>query len=336
MLTTKLGNFSSVNNKNTTKIENTCVDMNNSVMVGKSHSMVNSSKCTSTSTESATNTSVRSNVTMVDFLSAGPRDTDEENYSTEKLIVADNDKDFVPGEENIVSKYTKRECPRKVTQNENIYKVDDETETINDSGTEEQNSIINLSTSDTSTDSDGSFSPKTVVMTRYQRELPHAGSTATSSPRDSSAPSLMSVPSPSVSTSSGKSRYEQIRDDIIAERNALLQAMGFFDELAAAKSEMNQKKSVVKPRVVKAKKSKMERMSGPRISVPGHHHRRGSQSLGLVRKPGPSSVTGQRMPRPTPSTGLRMPGQAQSAGLRMPGPTPVTGLRMPRPTPSTG
>jgi len=315
MLTTKLGNFSSVNNKNTTK--NTCVDVNKSVdMVGKSHSMVNSSKCTSTSTESATNTSVRSNVTMVDFLSAGPRDTDEENYSTEKLVVADNDKDFVPGEENIVSKYTKRECPRKVTQNENIYKVDDETETINDSGTEEQNSIINLSTSDTSTDSNGSFPPKTVVMARYQRELPHDGSTATSSPRDSSAPSLMSVPSPSVGTSSGKSRYEQIRDDIIAERNAQLQAMGFFDDLAHAKSEMTSKKSVVKQRV-KAKKAKS-------ISGPGHYHHRGSQ--GMVRKPGPTPVSGPRMPRRASSTGHRMPGPAPSTGHRMQGPTPVSVL----------
>jgi len=319
MQSSKLGNLISVKKKNTTKIENTCVDMNNSVdLVGKSHFMVNSSKC-KTSAESATNTSVRSKVTMVDFVSAGARDTDEENDNTGKLIVADNDADFVTGEENIVQKNRKRECPRKVTQYDNIYKVDD------DNGTEEQNSIINLSTSDTSTDSNRSFPPKTVVIARYQRELPHDGSTALSSPRDSPAPSLMSVPSPSVGTSSGKSRYEQIRDDIIAERNAQLQAMGFFDELAAAKSEMTSKKSVVKQRV-KAKKAKTEKMSGPRVSGPGHYHHHGSLSQGMVRKPGPTPVSGPRMPRRASSTGHRMPGPAPSTGHRMQGPTPVSVL----------
>ena len=46
-----------------------------------------------------------------------------------------------------------------------------------------------------------------------------------------------------VTMSSGKSKYEKIRDNIIAERNEQLRAMGFFDELEAAKSDMVPKKS---------------------------------------------------------------------------------------------
>jgi len=325
MLTTrKLSNCSSVKNKNTTKTENTCIDKIKSVdMGGEPHSMINSSK-SDKSIESTTSANVRSKDAMVDFVSAGAEDTDEENDNMEKLIMAENDTDFVPDEGNIVQKNANRVCPGKVAQNENIYKMDDETKMNNDNGTEEQNFTITLSTSDTSTDSNRSFQTKTVA--RRQRELLHDGSSVSSSPRDSPSPSL-SVLSPSVGISSGKSRYEQIRDDIIAERNEQLQAMGFFESLAAAKAEMTSKKSAVKPRLVKAKKAKMKKMSGPRVSGPGpgQYHHRGSQSLGMVRKPGPSPVTGLRMPRRAPSTGLRMPGPAPSAGLRMHGPISVTG-----------
>jgi len=81
-----------------------------------------------------------------------------------------------------------------------------------------------------------------------------SSSDASNSLCDSNAPSLMSVPSPPVERSHGKSKYEQIRDNIIAERNEQLQAMGFFDEFAAARSEMNPKKSAVKAKV-KTKKA---------------------------------------------------------------------------------
>jgi len=98
-------------------------------------------------------------------------------------------------------------------------------------------------------------SPVIISGDKSRHDLSY-GSTASSSPRDSPVPSLMSdsVISPPVGVRSGKSRYEQIRDDIIAERNQKLQAMGFFDEFAATRSEMIPKKSVVKGKV-KAKKA---------------------------------------------------------------------------------
>ena len=46
-----------------------------------------------------------------------------------------------------------------------------------------------------------------------------------------------------VSSSCDKSRYELIRDDIIAERNAQLKAMGFFEDFALLKSGMKPKKT---------------------------------------------------------------------------------------------
>lgn len=85
-----------------------------------------------------------------------------------------------------------------------------------------------------------------------RRDLP-CGSTASSAPCGSPAPSSIGDPRPPV-VISGKSRYEQIRDDIIAERNEQLQAMGFFDEFAAVRSEMVPKKPVGKAKV-KAKRA---------------------------------------------------------------------------------
>ena len=56
-----------------------------------------------------------------------------------------------------------------------------------------------------------------------------------------------SVPAPAITTSvtpSGdKSKYELIREDIIAERNAQLKAMGFFEDFAELKSDMKQTKN---------------------------------------------------------------------------------------------
>jgi len=45
---------------------------------------------------------------------------------------------------------------------------------------------------------------------------------------------------------SGKSKYEMIREDIIAERNEQLRAMGFFDELSVLRSDMTPKKPLTK------------------------------------------------------------------------------------------
>jgi len=58
--------------------------------------------------------------------------------------------------------------------------------------------------------------------------------------RDSAA----DIPPPSATAQAGrgKSRYEMIREDIIAERNEQLKAMGFFDELSELRSEMTPKK----------------------------------------------------------------------------------------------
>merc|ERR1712179_169892 len=72
---------------------------------------------------------------------------------------------------------------------------------------------------------------------------------------------------------------------------------------------------------------RMKKISGPRISGgPCPYHHRGSQSQGMVRKPGPTPVTGFRMPGRYPSTRLRMHGPDPSLGHRMPGSAPVTGL----------
>merc|ERR1719193_2803325 len=63
---TESGNSSSVENKNSIKIDNTSVDTNSSVDIrGQSQSMINTSKC-DTSAESSTSTSVsvRSKVTI--------------------------------------------------------------------------------------------------------------------------------------------------------------------------------------------------------------------------------------------------------------------------------
>eukprot|EP00092_Neocalanus_flemingeri_P003632 GFUD01003899.1.p1 GENE.GFUD01003899.1~~GFUD01003899.1.p1 ORF type:complete len:772 (+),score=154.39 GFUD01003899.1:38-2353(+) len=53
-----------------------------------------------------------------------------------------------------------------------------------------------------------------------------------------------------------KSRYELIREEIIAERNAQLKAMGFFEEFAALRSEVEDPK---KPSKVKGTKNKCKR-----------------------------------------------------------------------------
>jgi len=97
-------------------------------------------------------------------------------------------------------------------------------------------------------------SPPVMISDDKSRHDMSSGSDASNSTLDSNAPSLMSVPSPPVGISNGKSRYEQIRDNIIAERNEELQAMGFFDEFAAARSEMMPKKSALKAKA-KAKKA---------------------------------------------------------------------------------
>jgi hypothetical protein len=54
-----------------------------------------------------------------------------------------------------------------------------------------------------------------------------------------------------------KSKYELIREDIIAERNAQLKAMGFFEEFAALGSDMNPtKKQKIKKKLKKQLQTK--------------------------------------------------------------------------------
>jgi len=66
-----------------------------------------------------------------------------------------------------------------------------------------------------------------------------------------SSPSANVASPDSVGGASKKSRYEEIRDDIIAERNKELKASGFFKELEALRSEMIPKKPAARKRRMK-------------------------------------------------------------------------------------
>ena len=53
---------------------------------------------------------------------------------------------------------------------------------------------------------------------------------------------------PAVLITSQKSKYELIREEIIAERNSQLKAMGFFEDFSALRSEMDTKKPSKEPK----------------------------------------------------------------------------------------
>jgi len=65
-----------------------------------------------------------------------------------------------------------------------------------------------------------------------------SGSCSTTPSRGSAAAEAPTATSAAVQAGSGKSKYEMIREDIIAERNEQLRAMGFFDEFSVLRSEM--------------------------------------------------------------------------------------------------
>merc|ERR1719193_1711829 len=173
---TESGNSSSVENKNSIKIDNTSVDTNSSVDIGgQSQAMINTSKC-DTNAESSKSVgmkskvtitnSVRDKVTKMDFVSGEAGDIGEENDNREKLVEAEDDKDFVPDEENVVQRNKNWECPRKVAKIENISRND---EMIYDNNrTEEEQAVINLTMNDTSTDSNQS--PPVKTEARFQQE----------------------------------------------------------------------------------------------------------------------------------------------------------------------
>jgi len=165
-------------------------------------------------------------------------------------------------------KNVSHELEREVDVNTTSYLSDEEAEEMfaemssfvkDDAAQKSKRAIYSSSESGSSTSAPPSCSasipsPPVIISGDNTSHDLSSGSDASNSPYDSNAPSLTSVPSPPVEISHGKSRYEQIRDNIIAERNEQLQAMGFFDEFAAVRAEMNPKKSVVKAKI-KAKKA---------------------------------------------------------------------------------
>jgi len=172
-------------------------------------------------------------------------------------------------------------------------------------GTEEHQSIINLTPWDTSTDSNRSSPEKTVAIARFQQEPLQGGS------RGQRRPGL---------------DQDRLRRPGIEDDRSMITGSG-KDQWSDNHTTGNRSDQLKpgQPRMLRPIRPRMEKISGPRISGPCQYHHRGSQSQGMVRKPGPTPVTGFRMPGRSPSTRLRMHGHP-SLGHRMPGSAPVTGL----------
>jgi len=363
---TESGNSSSVENKNSIKIDDTSVDTNSSVDIGaQSQAMINTSKC-DTNAESSKSVSMRSKVTItnsvrdkvtkMDFVSGEAGDIGEENDNREKLVEAEDDTDFVPDEENVVQRNKNWECPRKVAKIENISR-NDEMNYENDR-TEEEQAVINLTMNDTSTDSNQS--PPVKTEARFQQEPLHGGRSqmrpGSGQHEDNQRRSWMNENEEGRSTIlPGAGKYQQsdnlrlgIGEEKIPEpmrTNNLVDVEGQKFNSKAPHSQTNKlfprestsgQSKPGQPRMLRPIRPKIEEKPSPRIIGPGQYRQLVSQSRGMVRKPVRTQVTGFRMPRPTSVTGLsgivpRGGSYSHRRALSLPQNNNTQGIRAPSP-----
>jgi len=349
---TESGNSSSVENKNSIKIDNTSVDTNSSVDIGgQSQAMINSMRSKVTITNS-----VRDKVTKMDFVSGEAGDIGEENDNREKLVEAEDDTDFVPDEENVVQRNKNWECPRKVAKIENISR-NDEMNYENDR-TEEEQAVINLTMNDTSTDSNQS--PPVKTEARFQQEPLHGGRSqmrpGSGQHEDNQRRSWMNENEEGRSTIlPGAGKYQQsdnlrlgIGEEKIPEpmrTNNLVDVEGQKFNSKAPHSQTNKlfprestsgQSKPGQPRMLRPIRPKIEEKPSPRIIGPGQYRQLVSQSRGMVRKPVRTQVTGFRMPRPTSVTGLsgivpRGGSYSHRRALSLPQNNNTQGIRAPSP-----